>query len=59
MLVSYYASKFIRLSLFTLELIVIKSKKAKTFLKGLRADIYDRVAMMKLAIYVEGWVPNP
>lgn len=53
MLVSHFASIFIQLSRFSLELISTRSKKAKKFLKGLRADIYDEVAMMGPATYVE------
>lgn len=53
MLVSHYASNFIQLSHFTLKLVSTESKKARKFLKGLRADTYDKVAMTKTTMYVE------
>lgn len=50
MFVSHYVSKFIQLSHFAPKLIVTKSKKAK---KHLRADIFDQIALMKYATYME------
>lgn len=53
MSVSHYASRLIKLSYFAPKLIATEIKKDRKFLKGLRADIYDRVTMMKLATYTE------
>lgn len=53
MLVSQYASKFIQLSRLAPDIIATKNKKAQKFLKGLRANIFDRVAMMRSNTYIE------
>lgn len=53
MMISHYAFKFIQLSLFVPKLIANESKKANRFLKSLRADIYDRVAMFRPTTYAK------
>lgn len=53
MLVSHYAVKFIWLSWFDPETIATEAKKSRKFLKDLKADIFDWVAMMKPTIYAE------
>lgn len=53
MLVSVYATKFVQLSRFASELVSTKVKRAKRFLKGLRLDICDHVAMFRLSTYAK------
>lgn len=50
---SQYASKFIWLSRFALDIITIENKKAPKFLKGIRANIFDQMAMMRSNTYVK------
>lgn len=52
-LVNHYASKFIQLSQFVPKFIATENKKTRKFLKGLRADIFNQVAMMKSTTYIE------
>lgn len=53
MLVSHYGFRFVQLFYFTPKLIIIERKKARKFLKGLRANIYDQLVTMRLATYAE------
>lgn len=48
-----YATKFVQLSKFTPEVVSIEAKSAIYFLKGLRYDIYDCVAMFRKTTYAE------
>lgn len=51
--VAQYAVQFVQLFRFALLMVTLKSHKGIKFLKGLCADIYDLVAMLRPNSYVE------
>lgn len=53
MFVNQYAACFVQLSRFTPTLVASESQKAQKFLKGLSADIFDSIAILKLSSYIE------
>lgn len=50
---SHYATKFLQLSKFALELVFTEAKRVRRFLKGLWVDIYDCVVIFRPGSYVE------
>lgn len=52
-MVAQYAARFVQLSKFVPLMVTFKSHKIRKFLKGLCADIYDRIAMLRHSSYAE------
>lgn len=53
MIVTQYAAQFTQLSRFSPLIVNLESHKARKILKGLRANIYDGVAMLRPNSYDE------
>lgn len=51
--INQYAAKFVQLSRFTPIEVTTKSQKAQKFIRGLRADIYDCITILKLDTYAK------
>lgn len=51
--VNQYAARFVQLSWFTPMMVASESKKAQKFLRGLKANIFDHIAILKPNTYVE------
>lgn len=51
--VAQSAAHFVQLFRFVPLMVTIESQKVKKFFKSLRANIYDRVAMLRPSLYAE------